>query len=158
MIRKARLNIQAGFLIEKDASEERRDASMETRDEKSFALLLFLFARVSRLPALLLLLTTAMKFLYLSTLILAAATGGAEEVPRNSGGRGAAPPADGSKPSAGPSPLDSEDLVCGKQVIFHFADGKQSPGFKDPTYGFMDHNGVAFPPTHQPTGWKPAPQ
>lgn len=97
------------------------------------------------------------KLLLISTFLCAAATGGAEETPRNSGGRGAAPPVDGSKSSAGPIPLDSPDLAAGKQVVFLFADGKEARGFKDPVYGCMDHNGVAFPATHHPTGWTPAP-
>jgi hypothetical protein len=97
-------------------------------------------------------------FLLLTTLLCAAANAGAEETPRNSGGRGAAPPVDGPTPSAGPISLDSPDLPVGKAILLIFPGNKEVKGFKDPIYGFMDHNGVAFPATSQPTHWKPLPE
>lgn len=95
------------------------------------------------------------QFLALTTLLCAAAMGDADGTPRNSGGRGAATPTDDQKSSVGPIALDSPDLPVGQPITLVFKNGVEKPGFKDPVYGFTDHNGVVFPPDGQPTAWKP---
>jgi hypothetical protein len=91
----------------------------------------------------------------LTTFLFSPAPGGAETPQRSSGGRGAAPSsaAGSPEPAAVEIPLDSKDLPIGQPVTLHLEDGPSIKGFKDPIYGWMDHNGVALPDTAKPKSW-----